>query len=198
MKKNISAVILSAGASLRMGCPKALLPMGGTTFIGTIAREISDALIGDTVIVLGAGHAAIRQTLTALHARIVINQAWETGRLSSIVAGIDALEETACDGALIWPVDHPLVTSSVVREMLCAFEGSPQKIIIPVCGARRGHPIILPRLFFDDVRRAPAGPGLRAVVHAHAKKILEVPTSEKGILINIDTPEDYALHCAGS
>jgi molybdenum cofactor cytidylyltransferase len=198
MKKNISAVILSAGASLRMGSPKALLPMGELTFIETIARETSDALIGDTVIVLGAGHASIRPRLDALHARIVINQAWETGRLSSIIAGIDALEETACDGALIWPVDHPLVTASVIREMLCAFDESPHTIIIPVCGARRGHPIILPRLFFDDVRRAPAGQGLRAVVHAHAKEILEVPTVEQGILINIDTPEDYALHCAGS
>ncbi|HLP16433.1 MAG TPA: nucleotidyltransferase family protein [Bacteroidota bacterium] len=214
MTHRVAGVILAAGSSARMGRPKALLEIGGSTFIGSIIRSCMDASVSEIVIVLGADSERIRTSISESiidcgsaiissvgpdaasvraesGARVIVNEAWESGRLSSIVTGIDAVEQSDCDGALIWPVDHPLVSPACIRSMISAFEQSPEKIVIPVFEKRRGHPIVLPRRFFDDVRQAPADPGLRAVIRAHGADICETATDVEGILVNIDTPEDF-------
>jgi len=193
----IAAMILSAGASSRMERPKRLLTLGTKTFLRHCADELSAAGIRETAIVLGAGCDAIRAELGWFEGRLVLNDAWEAGQLSSIVAGIDALERTGCNGVLIWPVDHPLVSSALIRELAGAFGISPNPIVVPTFHGRRGHPIIIPRALFAEVRSAPAGVGLRSVVHAHEAEIRGVPTEEAGVRINIDTPEDYIRYAAG-
>lgn len=178
-----------------MGTPKALLTVCGMTFAERIAHEAAAASIGDTVIVLGSEHERIQASIGTEAGRIVVNGAWQTGRLSSIIAGIDALDPARCSGALIWPVDHPLVSAITVRAMASAFSASPTRIVIPSHHGRRGHPIILPSGLFEEVRHAPGDLGLRAVVRAHADCVCVVPVDDAGILINIDTPEEYAMHC---
>jgi molybdenum cofactor cytidylyltransferase len=191
MTRSIAAMILSAGASRRMEQPKGLLTIGGTSFLKHIADVVTASDIRDTVIVLGADHDSIRNALGWFGGTVVVNHDWESGQLSSIVAGINALESGGHSGILLWPVDHPLIPASLITRMVHAYRESGSPIVVPVYRGRRGHPVILSRTVFDEVRSAPGTVGLRSVVHAHKEHICEVPTEEEGVVINIDTPDDY-------
>jgi molybdenum cofactor cytidylyltransferase len=81
-------------------------------------------------------------------------------------------------------------------DLLQAFWRSKKKIIIPVHGGGRGHPVIFASELFPDLRLAPPGVGARAVLHAHPDEIAEVVTEEQGALINIDTMADYERYGA--
>lgn len=191
MQSSISAIILSAGSSQRMGKHKALLKIGNKTFLRHIVDEINSAGLQDTIVVLGSDFETIRQTLSWFNGKVVVNNDWGNGQLSSIITGLNAFELTDCNGVLIVPVDHPLFTSSLILELLQAFKESKKQIIIPTHRQRRGHPIIISKNLFGELRNAPIQIGMRSVVHAHEDEICEVPTEEEGVLINIDTPEDY-------
>ena len=208
MNTSIAAVILAGGASSRMEQPKALLRVGGTTFLQHIASTIAAATIADVVIVLGAGHDVIQSTLGWFTGRVVVNDEWESGQLSSIKTGIASitgiagnagnagLGESNRSGILIWPVDHPLVSADVIGEMVRVFQDETPAIVVPVCRGRRGHPVIISPVLFDEVRAAPIDAGLRFVVRAHEAEIRDVVTEDEGVLINIDTPDQYARYIA--
>jgi molybdenum cofactor cytidylyltransferase len=97
---------------------------------------------------------------------------------------------------LILPVDHPLISSALIRALMKAFEESGKKIIIPVYEARRGHPLIISSELFPEIKNASPAVGLREVIRSHAIDIGVVPTAEEGILLNIDTPDDYERYIA--
>ncbi len=187
----ISAIILSAGSSHRMGKHKALLTIDKKTFLQHIIDVVESAGVKNTVVVLGFEAQTIRETLSSFCGTIIINEEWKTGQLSSIIAGMNALNKKECNGMLICPVDHPLITTMLVEKLLQAFYESNKQIVVPTYCGRRGHPIIISSALFPEIKNASVEVGLRSVVHAHEKNICEVPTEEEGILINIDTPEDY-------
>jgi CTP:molybdopterin cytidylyltransferase MocA len=192
----IAAVILSGGASSRMERPKGLLGIDGRSFLEHCITAVNAAGIRETAIVLGAGHTEISAELGWFTGILIVNNNWESGQLSSIIAGIKGVEETGCGGVLLWPVDHPLVSSALIASLAEAFAATGKQIIVPVHDGRRGHPIVISRSLFGEVLSAPPAIGLRAVVRAHENDIGEVRTDEEGVLINIDTPDDYTRFVA--
>jgi molybdenum cofactor cytidylyltransferase len=185
----LAAVILSAGASSRMGRPKALLPYREGTFLEHLIEVTRHPLIGVTRIVLGAGAEVIR-TITKLDpAIVVLNEEWEKGQLSSICAGLRSLEGIDTDGIVLCPVDHPLVSARLVSELVEHFYDGKKGIVLPTYNGRRGHPAIFSSALFRELLAAPAEKGARAVVWAHAADILEVPTDEEGVILNINDPD---------
>ena len=89
------------------------------------------------------------------------------------------------------PVDHPLLSQAIVVDLMHTFWKSHKKIIIPVYNGQRGHPVIFSAELFNELRNAPTDIGARAVVRAHPDDICEVQVNEIGVVINIDTPQDY-------
>ena len=83
-------------------------------------------------------------------------------------------------------VDHPLISADLVHALIEAFETSKGSIVIPVFRGRRGHPVIFPRALFAELLAAPEDVGARAVVRAHAAEIIEVPTEEEGVVLNLN------------
>lgn len=187
----VGAVVLSAGASYRMGSPKALLKIGNETFLQHVVGVLRAAGIRDIVIVLGSDAGVIRKSLSWFEGTVVVNEHWGQGQLSSIICGLDALPPDVLDGALISPVDQPLVTIPLLHDLLAAFENSKEKIIVPVFHGRRGHPTIFPRARFDELKSAPMEIGARHLLHGDSHGVVEVITGEGGAIINIDTPEEY-------
>ncbi len=190
----ISALVLAGGASRRMGTPKALLPIYGTTFLRHIVTTIRAAGISDVAVVLGADAARIRPTMAWFNGIIVENTEWEKGQLSSVCAGLACLAERAVDGALVWPVDHPTIGPDVATDMLRAFESSGKGIILPLHAGRRGHPVLFAARMFSLLRAASLDAGAREVIHAHSEEICEIVTPDAGVLRNIDTLEEF-LQC---
>jgi molybdenum cofactor cytidylyltransferase len=191
---NLGAIVLAAGASLRMGSPKALLKIGDETFVQHVVGQLHDAGIHDVVIVLGADADAINSSLSWFKGAITVNGDWKEGQLTSVIAGLNALSHRKLDGVLICPVDRPLVSHTLINDILKAFQESGKSIVVPVFQGRRGHPTIFSASLFDELRDAPLTVGARHVVRNHADDVHEMATSEDAVLINIDIPEDYKKH----
>lgn len=192
----ISGIILAAGSSQRMGSPKALLKIGEKTFLQHIVEALHSARIIDNVIVLGSGAEEIQKTLSWFEGKVAVNNDWQKGQLTSIITGLNNLDMTKTEteeihGAIICPVDHPLLTQSLLVDLLQGYWLSKKRIIIPTHQGQRGHPVIFDRELFDEIRNAPLDIGARAVVRNHEDDVLEVNVDDEGVLINIDSPDDY-------
>lgn len=194
----LAAVILAGGESRRMGSPKALLTYNDRTFVEHLLEVTRHPKIGLQRIVLGAGAEQIRARLKLDDALVVINSDWEKGQLSSIQAGIRALSATPVDGILLCLVDHPLITSALVAELVEAFYRSGKSIVLPVYQSRRGHPVIFAKALFDELLAAPLEKGARAVVWNHPQEVEEVPTEEQGAVLNLNDPEAFQDATGGS
>lgn len=185
----LAAVILSAGASSRMGRPKALLPYREGTFLEHLIQVTRDPRIGITRVVLGAGAENI-QTIAKLDASVVVlNPDWEQGQLSSIWAGVRSLEGIDTDGIILCPVDHPLVSARLVNELVDRFYDEKKAIVLPTYKGKRGHPVIFSSKLFGELLAAPAEMGARSVVWGHSAEVLEVPTDEEGVILNLNDPD---------
>ena len=185
----LAAVILSAGASSRMGRPKALLPYREGTFLEHLIEVTRDPRIGVTRVVLGAGADVIRTVAGLDSSVVVLNPNWEQGQLSSIRAGLRSLEGIDVDGIILCPVDHPLVSARLVSDLVERFYLNKKAIVLPTYNTRRGHPVIFSKTLFGELLAAPEEKGARAVVWSHAGDILEAPTDEEGVVLNINDPD---------
>lgn len=185
----LAAVILSAGASSRMGRPKALLPYREGTFLEHLIRVTRHPRIGVTRIVLGAGADAIQSAAKLDPSLVVLNPDWEKGQLSSICAGLRSLIGIDTDGMVLCPVDHPLVSAGLVNELVERFYSEGRAVVVPTYKGRRGHPAIFSSALYAELLAAPVDKGARAVVWAHAGDVLEVPTDEEGVVLNLNDPD---------
>jgi molybdenum cofactor cytidylyltransferase len=98
------------------------------------------------------------------------------------------------DGLLLCLIDHPLISRALANYLIEQFYESGAPIVLPIYQGRRGHPVIFGASLFDELLHAPPDKGARAVVWAHAKEVLEVPTDEQGCILNLNDPE--TLHRA--
>ncbi len=187
----IGAIVIAAGASYRMGSPKALLKIGERTFLQQIVGELQSAGIAEIIVVLGADAEVIQKSLSWFHGRIVVNEHWKKGQLTSIIAGLCSLRRHVFQAALICPVDHPRITQQLITDLLRAFQRSGKNIIVPSYKGRRGHPVLFASALFDELQGADTAIGARQVVRNHPDDVYEAVTDEKGVVLNIDTPEDY-------
>ena len=185
----LAAVILSAGASSRMGRPKALLPYREGTFLEHLIEVTRHPRIGVTRVVLGAGADLIRNSAKLDPSIVALNPEWEKGQLSSICVGVRSLEGIETDGMILCPVDHPLVSASLVGALVDRFYETGKRIVLPAYKGRRGHPVIFSKELYAELLAAPEDKGARAVVWTHAGDVVEVPTEEEGIVLNLNDPD---------
>lgn len=199
----IRAIVLAAGASSRMGQAKAALPLGtsGDNVVGRVIRTLLTAGLPSVVVVAGAHIDAVRAAMPAFEprARLVEHLGWAQGQLSSLLAGLAAVDDPRLEAVLVTLVDVPLVRPDSVAAIVRAWRDSRAPIVRPVDpstslragGARHGHPVIFDRAVFDDLRSADPRIGAKAIFAAHASRRLDVPIKDDGAYIDIDTPDEY-------
>jgi molybdenum cofactor cytidylyltransferase len=187
----LAAVILSGGASRRMGSPKALVSYQGRPFLEHLLSVTNHPAIGVRRVVLGPDAEAVSHGIALASDEIVINHEWAKGQLSSIHAALRSLPPNT-EGMLLCPVDHPLVSASLVCNLIDAFLASRAPVVVPIYRARRGHPVIFSAAVYDELLRGPMERGARAVVWAHKGEVSEVPTTEEGCILNLNDPSALA------
>jgi CTP:molybdopterin cytidylyltransferase MocA len=192
----ISGIVLAAGASSRMGQAKAALPLGdtGETVVSRVVRTLMAAGLPKVVVVAGAHIDAVRRAMgvtDAARVRVVEHPGWEQGQLSSLLAGLAAIEDPLLEAALVTLVDVPLVAPATVAAVISAWRASGAPIVRPARGDRHGHPVIFDRAVFNDLRRANPGVGAKSVFAAYRDRIVNVEVEDSGAFEDIDTPEDY-------
>jgi CTP:molybdopterin cytidylyltransferase MocA len=192
----LSGVILAAGDSTRMGSPKALLlTRRGTPFVVSIAETFAAAGIDDIVVVTGRDHDRIAAVLAAARStpspRIARNSDPSRGQLSSLLTAMDVAIAPDTEALVVTLVDIPLLTVETIERVVSAWRRTRAPIVRPVIGHRHGHPVVFDRRVFEDLRQAPLDRGAKAVVRAHAAELLNVPVTDEGCLVDVDTPGDY-------
>jgi molybdenum cofactor cytidylyltransferase len=187
----LAAVILSGGASRRMGTPKALLPYRGGTFLEHLLKVTDHPRIGWRRVVLGADATAIAERVKMPADEVVINDNWEDGQLSSIQAGVRSLP-AGTDGMLLCLIDHPLISRYLVSALVERFYDCDKPIVLPVYKGRRGHPVIFAARLYQELLGAPLETGARALVWAHREEVCEMETSEEGCVLNLNDPDALA------
>jgi len=193
----ISAILLAAGESRRMGSPKALLHYQGQTFIERICTAFLTAGVDELIVVLGARAEEIGRALPAHPAlRSVVNSRYSQGQLSSLMVGIGALSPES-EAAIVNLVDHPLVSSATITAVLDSFRAAPLPIVIASYQGKRGHPVLFSSQVYGEILAAPLDQGAKVVVRKDPARVREIPLDDPGILADIDTPEDYRWYVGG-
>src|SRR5260221_1017339 len=187
----LAAVILSGGASHRMGSPTVLVHYQGRPFLEHLLSVTKHSAIGARRVVLGADAEAISNGIALAPGEIVINADWEKGQLSSIHAALRSLPPNT-DGILLCPVDHPLVSASLVGSLIDAFLAYHAPVVVPVYLGKRGHPVIFSSAVYEELLNAPLEQGARSVVWAHKGEVHEVVTAEEGCVLNLNDPNALA------
>lgn len=187
----IAGIILAAGKSERMGSPKALLPFEGSTFLGHLYALLKKSPLDPVRVVLGAHERRIRAQVELEGGDVVLNPDYEKGMLSSIQAALISMEQATPEAVILFPVDHPNISSRLIDQVIESYRAGGGEIIIPLKDGRRGHPVLFAGSLFGELRSAPPDIGARHVVRSHPDRVYELPTIEPGVLQDIDTPEDY-------
>lgn len=197
----ISAVVLAAGLSTRMGGrSKALLPLGDDgTFVARVVRTLLAAGIPDVVVVVGHQAGLVEQVLrsSGLHARTVLNPTHEAGQLSSLRVGLEAADLHGVEAIVLALVDAPLFSPTTVRALVSRFRDVAAPVVRPVRGGEHGHPVLIGRQLFDAIRSADPARGAKPVIREHASPAGDVPVDDEGAFLDVDTPDDYARVLAG-
>ena len=183
-----------------MGRAKATLPIGSVdTFLTRIVRTFREAGADDVIVVVGHDAEAIAGAFAAteLAARFVINRDYDRGQLSSLVAGINAIDRPGIVAALVTLVDVPLVSAATVRAVIDHYRASRLPVVRPTSGARHGHPLLIDRTLFDRIRQADPVAGAKPVVRAHATAAGDLPIADEGAFTDIDTAEEYERLISG-
>ena len=187
----ISAIILAAGESKRMGQPKMLLPWGETTVLGHVISTFISAGIHDVTVVLGGARDQVEDIVLRSGARSVFNSEYAGGEmLLSLQRGIEA-QSRQTQAALIGLGDQPQVQKGTVRLICERFKKSRSKLIVPSFEMRRGHPWLVERSMWSELLEMSPQRSPRDFLNQHAKEIEYVQVETPSILADLDTMDDY-------
>lgn len=182
----VSAVILAAGASTRMGTQKLLLPLGGEPLVRRTVREICAAGFDDVLVVVGNEQEKVRAALDGLPIRYAVNAAYESGMGSSFRTAVQHLGDSAA--AMFALGDQPFVTANEYRLILDTYRRAEPGIVSVRYGDVTAPPHLFSRDFFPEL--AQLEHGARSLLDRHRDKTvtLQLPAD---LLEDIDTPADY-------
>ena len=185
------AIILAAGSSTRMGTQKLLLSYNDSTMIETVIDNVLKSKIDKVMVVLGADSEQVTKAIGNKPVEVCRNAQPEKGMMSSVLCGFKALPDNA-NAALVYLGDQPNIPPSVTDTIIEAYNEDLYGIVIPVHDHRRGHPLLVDLKYRRDIFKLDLEKGLRSLMHLFPEDVLEVDVDEAGILLDIDTREDYS------
>jgi nicotine blue oxidoreductase len=179
----VAGLVLAAGAGRRFGGPKAVVEVEGERLVDRAVRVLRDGGISLTYVVSGAVELGVPDAV------VVANPDWATGMGSSLRAGLSALPDDV-EAVLVVLVDQVGLTPEAVARVLPAGSG-PARLVTATYDDRRGHPVVIGRAYWPEVRAAALGDvGARDVLAAHAEHVVTVECGDVATDADVDRPED--------
>jgi molybdenum cofactor cytidylyltransferase len=186
----VDGVVLAAGRSSRMEQPKPLLAVGSDTFLQRAVQILRAANCHRIYVVVNAGAEWSSGLAADPDVEVVVNQQPDSEQVDSLRLVLERLPEST-RGILILPVDLPLVSPESARAVTDAFMQDPGPLYLPFHNTVAGHPVLLGRELFHEVLSSTLKEGMRSLIMKHSSDLREVRVVDPGILIDIDTPDDY-------
>jgi molybdenum cofactor cytidylyltransferase len=190
MPKKISAIILSAGFSTRMGRFKPLLPLGNETVLERVIRVFRKAGVGDVRVVVGHRMGELIPMIERTNASVVINPNYSKGMFSSVQAGVNSIPRDS-DAFFVHPVDIPMIYPSTITKMIDRHDTHEGMIIYPCYRGNRGHPPLVPGKFSKAIIRANGSGKLNDVLASFKRDSVDLEVEDPNILLGINHPGDY-------
>jgi CTP:molybdopterin cytidylyltransferase MocA len=170
-----------------MGRSKQLLPLGPSPVIRHCLDNLVASGLRDIVVVLGADLDGMTGAISGMPVRTVVNADPLSDMAGSVRLGLRQVDP-ASTGVLICLADHPLVSSGTIKGLVNDHHSGPDSILIPLYHGRRGHPTLFPRKAIEDIFSMET---LRDVIASRAGSVRAVDVDDEGVILDLDTPEDY-------
>ncbi len=190
----ISAIVLAAGQSKRMGQQKMLMPWGQTTVIGKVINTLVEGGVNDIHLVTGGNRAELKAALKADYIQYINNPDYADGEmLTSVQVGLDSMEDET-EAVLIVLGDQPQLELKVVREIIDRYLLTQHKIIVPSYQMHRGHPWLVEKSYWQEIKNLQHPATLRDFLNTHNEIIDYVSVDSQSIIQDIDTQLDYSRY----
>ncbi len=183
----VSAVILAAGGSSRMGRPKQKLKIGNKTLANIVIENIRNSIVDEIILVTQPGLPLIDENVYPDIKRIT-NREWQTGQSSSMKAGLGAVSK-ASDAAIFFMADQPMVTSKIINDLLMTFYETGKPIVAPLYKGKKGAPVLFNKGMFAELRVINGDKGGRDLLERYPVEYVDIDSPLAGM--DVDTPEEY-------
>jgi len=193
------AVIPAAGHSRRMGRPKLLLPLGGKTVLARTLEALAIPEVAARIVVVRPDDDELADAATASAALVVRPPLPPPEMRASVEHALREIEARftpdPSDGWMLAPADHPVLDQAVVERLWQEWRDRRPPILVPTCAGRRGHPTLFRWDLTPAIFALPPDRGLNQLLRDHQADVRELAVDAPSILVDLDTPEDYAALC---
>lgn len=204
----ITAIILAAGSSRRMGRQnKLLLPVEGEVMVRRVVQRVSglidEGLLDDCIVVLGHEADKVKEALAGLPVSFVYNERYAEGMGTSLAVAAAAVDESAVDesavdesvgGVMIALADMPYITTDEYRDIVRGFNlhlpSDAALIAAPVFEGRRGNPVILSVQYLPEIKMLKGDAGCRDIIRENKQHLHAIKMGTPNIFRDVDTPRD--------
>ncbi len=189
----ISAILLAAGESKRMGRLKPGLPLGNSTILEQSVDNLVHSRIDELIVVLGYRAQELMEKVAGRPVKTVINPDYEQGMSTSIIAGLHLVDDKA-QAVVFALADQPFIDSKIIDRLIDAFSHTSKGIVVPTYRGRRGHPVIFAVRYREELLRLRGDVGGKQIIKENADDVLEIPVDSESINVDIDTMSDYCAY----
>jgi len=182
----LSAILLAAGESKRMGSPKQLIPWGQSTMVETSVDNLLASDVNEVIVVLGYQADEIEKVIDERSVKIAVNQDYEQGMSTSIITGLKRMDSRS-QAIMLALGDQPLIDCHTINKLIEGFCNANKGIAVPTYIGKRGHPVIFARKYKEELMKLSGDIGGRQIIKDHPEDVLEVAVDCEGICIDFDT-----------
>ncbi len=186
---DVVGIVLGAGASRRLGRPKQTLPLGDTTLLGWVVRDVEASDLDRVILVLGGAADEALAGARPGRAEVVNNAAYGTGCASSLLAGLDAAGPV--DAVILVLGDMPGVDPALIDAVRADWEAHRPWAAVTDYRGCPGHPLVFSAAAFADLRALHGDKAVWKLLDAHPERFRRIP-SDRDLPRDVDTWEDYA------
>lgn len=190
----ISAIVLAAGESTRMGFPKLLLQVEGKSLLQHVIDNALQSKAGEVIVVLGAEATKLRRELKQRQVQIIENASYKEGLSTSLKVGLQAVSPQA-QAVLVLLGDQPLVSHDIIDALIDKYEASGSIMVAPVYSGRRGNPVLFDSSLIPELISVTGDKGGREIIEKHLDQLATIDFESTIIGSDIDSWDDYREVC---
>jgi CTP:molybdopterin cytidylyltransferase MocA len=191
-----AGVVPGSGASTRMGRGKGLLEVEGRSFVRRTVQALAEGGCDPVIVVVAEGDEELAAEAGAAGAVVLVNPDPGDGPITSLRIALAALDASV-GGVAYLPVDHPMVRADTVALLLEAARAQGTTLTIPLHEGKRGHPALFGKALFVELLDPDLEGGAKTVVHRHLSGARLVEVDDVGVVIDVDTREQYEAVVTG-